>query len=931
MHSDLLHGECITIAGAREHNLKNLTVKIPLKKMVVVTGISGSGKSSLIFDTLYNEGHRRYMDTLETSYMRMFASALERPDVDKIEGLQSVIGIKQRLSGSGNMRATVGTVAEVHALLRLLYARVGVAYSHLTGERMTARTEEEIVKDLWQRYAGGPVTLLAPLIRARKGHHEPLFRKLYKQGFEYVRVDGALQELSPTMRLDRYSMHDIEVVVDALRLEEDNRGDFEASVREALTHGDGTLLLIAPKNTLHYASRKLTDPTSGLSYREPMPMTFSFNASQGYCTTCLGFGELSSIAREVLVPDLSLSLKEGAIMPLGAYKSSGIFLTLEVWLHEHGYKITTPFKKISKAKLTTLLYGGGKNDMETLDSGGLVGMLLQGASRRRLERENLLTKRTCPACKGMRLQPEALHFRIHGKNIAELSYMSMEKLVKWFDKVEGLWSDRERKIGGRVVEEIRKRLRLLLDMGLGYLHLYRPVQSLSGGEVQRIHLATQIGTQLVGVLYILDEPSIGLHQRDNGQLIHALKTLRDMGNTVVVIEHDKETMLAADYLLEIGPGAGQHGGQLVAAGTPEEFLAQPSATASYLKDELEVPSPPARRKGNGKHIHLKGCKGHNLKGIDMSLPLGKLICVTGVSGSGKSTLIHRTLLPLLKRHFGLLGARPLPYSHVAGLEHLSKVIEVDQGAIGRTPRSSPATYTNLFGPVRALFAQLPESRIREYSISRFSFNVKGGRCDVCDGSGLKVVEMEFMTSVRIMCERCGGKRYNRQTLEVRYRGKSIADVLALTVDAAADFFAKHPLILAKLHALQGVGLGYLTLGQHATTLSGGESQRVKLSRELAKRATGDTLYLLDEPTTGLHFQDVSMLLGVLQQIVEKGNTVLVIEHNMDVIKAADWVIDLGPEAGDGGGTLVAAGTPEMVAEVKASHTGHFLRAELGLT
>ncbi|HHL52070.1 MAG TPA: excinuclease ABC subunit UvrA [Flammeovirgaceae bacterium] len=932
--------EQVEVYGAREHNLKNIDVVFPRQKLVVLTGISGSGKSSLAFDTIYAEGQRRYMESF-SAYVRTFIGNMERPDVDKILGLSPVIAIEQKTT-SRNPRSTVGTVTEVYDFLRLLYARAGVAVSYLSGKPMIRQTEEQIQTHILQQYEGQKITLLAPLVKGRKGHYRELFVQLRKSGYLRVRVDGELMEIAPKMQLDRYKTHDVELVVDRLLVRPEDAYRLGQSIATAMRQGNGLLQVLDAAGKTRYFSKNLMDPDTGLAYDEPAPNTFSFNSPYGACPQCNGLGVVDDITRDTIIPDPSLSVSRGGIAPLGQYRDIWIFKKIEAILKRQGYNITTPINKIDEATIDLLLYGESDpvavaskkypgTDWHVRFEGIISFMKKQQdngtATIRKWLKDFTITK-PCPECAGARLRKEALHFFIADKNIAQLAQMSISDLQQWFVDIEARLDERQNLIAAEILKEIRKRLRFLNDVGIGYLTLDRPLRSLSGGEAQRIRLATQIGTQLVGVMYILDEPSIGLHQRDNRKLLAALQQLRDLGNTVLVVEHDKETMLEADYIIDIGPGAGRHGGRIVAAGPPAGFVAGNSLTAAYLRGEEAIAVPAQRRKGKGQHISLRGASGNNLQNVDVDFPLGTMICVTGVSGSGKSTLIHDTLYPVMSQRLYRSHRQPLPYQSVEGLEYIDKVIEIDQAPIGRTPRSNPATYIGVFADIRSLFTGLPEAKIRGYKPGRFSFNVKGGRCEDCEGAGMKLIEMDFLPDVHVHCETCKGKRYNRETLEIRYRGKSIADVLDMTVDEAVDFFASHPKILRKVKTLQDVGLGYITLGQHATTLSGGEAQRVKLASELSKKDTGKTFYILDEPTTGLHFQDIRHLLNVLNKLVDKGNTVLIIEHNLDVIKTADYLIDLGPEGGAAGGRVVATGTPEQVAKVAASHTGRFLREEL---
>lgn len=932
--------EYIEVIGAREHNLKNINISFPRNKLVVITGISGSGKSSLAFDTIYAEGQRRYMESF-SAYARSFIGNLERPDVDKINGLSPVISIEQKTT-SRNPRSTVGTVTEIYDFMRLLYARAGEAYSYLTGDRMTRQSEDQILDTLLKTFKGKKLTLLAPVVKGRKGHYRELFQQIRKQGYTKVRVDGEVTDITAKMQVDRYKIHDIEIVVDRIIADRKDLARISQSISRSLKEGKGVMMAMDESGKVHHFSKFLMDPKTGLSYDEPAPNSFSFNSPYGACPVCNGLGQISEITEDSVIPDKNLSISRGGILPLGEYRDIWIFKKINAILKRYKLTLSTPIKNIPKDVLTILLYGDDEpvgvpsvkypgTEWNTSFE-GIINFLEKqredGSDSMRRWVEDFTVIKTCPECDGARLKKESLHFRLDGKNIAELSVMGIDELQKWFDGLEERLNERQRVIATEVLKEIRKRLGFLLDVGLDYLHLNRPIRTLSGGESQRIRLATQIGTQLVGVLYILDEPSIGLHARDNVKLIKALKDLRDLGNSVVVVEHDREMMLASDYILDIGPGAGRHGGQVIAHGTPDEFLRSVSMTAGFLNGSLNIPLPEQRRPGNGAYLQLRGATGNNLKNVDFRIPLGTLTCVTGVSGSGKSTLIHDTLFPILNQRFYNSRKVPLPYKSIEGLEVVDKVIEVDQSPIGRTPRSNPATYTGVFTDIRDLFSQLPEAKIRGYKIGRFSFNVKGGRCETCEGAGLRLIEMDFLPDVYVPCETCKGKRYNRETLEVRFKGKSIADVLEMTVEEAVTFFENQPRILRKIQTLADVGLGYISLGQHATTLSGGEAQRVKLATELSKRDTGKTIYILDEPTTGLHFQDIAHLLNVLQKLVGKGNTVLIIEHNMDIIKTADYVVDLGPEGGVGGGRIIAMGTPEEVSKNPASYTGKFLKAEL---
>ncbi len=932
--------ETIEVIGAREHNLKNISLALPRNKLVVITGISGSGKSSLAFDTIYAEGQRRYMESF-SAYARSFLGNLERPDVDKINGLSPVISIEQKTT-SRNPRSTVGTVTEIYDFMRLLFARAGEAFSYLTGERMVRQSEEQILDAILVSLRGKKLTLLAPIIKGRKGHYRELFQQIRKSGYTKVRVDGEVQEITAKMQVDRYKIHDIEIVIDRIIADDKDRYRISQSIGRTIKEGKGIIIVMEENGKVHHFSKFLMDPKTGLSYDEPAPNNFSFNSPYGACSECNGLGLIEEITEDSVIPDKKLSISRGGILPLGEYRDIWIFKKIEAILKRKKIALTTPIKEIPRDVIKVLLYGDEEpvavasvkypgTDWNTKFE-GIINFLQkqrdEGSESIKKWVEDFTISRECPECKGLRLRKESLHFMIDGKNIGELAQLDIVSLQKWFTGLEGRLNDKQRVIATEVLKEIRKRIGFLLDVGLDYLSLNRPIRTLSGGESQRIRLATQIGTQLVGVLYILDEPSIGLHARDNVKLIKALKDLRDIGNSVVVVEHDKDMMLESDYILDIGPGAGRHGGHVVAQGDPQTFLKNKSTTAKFLSGEIAIPYGKTRRKGNGEKITLQGARGNNLKNVTMEIPLGTLTCVTGVSGSGKSTLIHDTLFPILNRHFYNSRTEPLAFEKIDGLKLIDKVIEVDQSPIGRTPRSNPATYTGVFTDIRDLFAQLPEAKIRGYKTGRFSFNVKGGRCETCEGAGLRLIEMEFLPDVHVPCETCKGKRYNRETLEVRFKGKSISDVLDMTVEEAVTFFENQPKILRKIQTLSEVGLGYISLGQHATTLSGGEAQRVKLATELSKRDTGKTFYILDEPTTGLHFQDISHLLDVLQKLVDKGNTVLVIEHNMDVIKSADYIIDLGPEGGAKGGMIIAKGTPEEVCRSAKSYTGKFLKAEL---
>ncbi len=935
--------QTIDIYGARVHNLKNVDASLPRHSLSVITGLSGSGKSSLAFDTLYAEGQRRYIETF-SAYARNFLDNLERPDVDKITGLSPVISIEQKTTNK-NPRSTVGTVTEIYDFLRLLYARAGEAYSWKSGERMVRYTEEQIVDLILNDYIGHKVLLLAPLVRNRKGHYRELFESVRKKGFLHVRLDGVVQEVVRGMKADRYRNHDIEVVVDRLRVAEKDRERLAQSVAHTMTQGDGLLLLLdAESGQTRFYSRRLMDPATGLAYREPAPHNFSFNSVSGACAKCKGLGYVSVIDRDKVIPNPRLSIYDGGLAPLGKYRRVFIFQEVEAVLLKYEADLKTPIGELPEEALDEIIGGtpdrlripaaiaGTTNDYY-VEYGGLAKYIAQMADNdmtvaARKWADSFARTQTCPHCHGARLNHEALAYKFAGKNIYELASMDIGQLTEWIDSVETTLQGHQATIAHEILKELRSRLRFLVDVGLDYLSLARATATLSGGESQRIRLATQIGSQLVNVLYILDEPSIGLHQRDNIRLINSLKQLRDTGNTVVVVEHDKEMMLSADYVIDVGPLAGRKGGEIVFQGTPKQMLHSHTLTADFLSGKRAIEVPTKRRQGNGKVMCVIGASGNNLKHITAEFPLGTFICVTGVSGSGKSTFINDTLQPLLSQKIYHSLQEPLPYDQVEGLEYIDKVVSVDQSPIGRTPRSNPATYTGVFSDIRALFVELPESKIRGYKPGRFSFNVKGGRCETCKGSGYKTIEMNFLPDVFVPCETCHGKRYNHETLEVRYRGKSIADVLEMTINQAVDFFEFVPNILHKIKVLQDVGLGYIKLGQSSTTLSGGESQRVKLATELSKRDTGRTLYILDEPTTGLHFEDIRVLLGVLQRLVDKGNTVIVIEHNLDVIKSADYIIDLGPEGGRGGGTIVATGTPEAVAAAGRGYTAKYLREEL---
>jgi excinuclease ABC subunit A len=938
--------EHIEVIGARVHNLKNVSVQIPRNQLVVITGVSGSGKSSLAFDTIYAEGQRRYMETFG-SYARQFIGEMERPDVEYIHGLSPVISIEQKTTGR-NPRSTVGTVTEIYDFMRLLFARAGDAYSYVTGEKMVKYTEEQMIDHILDNFDGKKATLLAPLVRARKGHYRELFEQMRKQGFTKIRVDGEILDIEPKMQVDRYKTHDIEVVIDRIKVQSSRRERLGQSLQVALKLGNGFIMFLDMETGQTNAySKSLMDAESGISYEEPSPNAFSFNSPYGACPHCNGLGQVTAVDMEKVIPDDTKSINEQGIAPFGEVRDNMTFKQLRAISKKYKFTFATPVKEIPAEALEIILnggadsfeisvkYGGGTDYNYSLSSEGIVNMLKRwyddtASGKIRDWAEEFMTVQNCPECHGARLKKESLHFKIAEKNIAELATMDLTSLAEFMETVEEKMDERNRIIAKDIVKELQLRVKFLLHVGLDYLSLNRPARTLSGGEAQRIRLATQIGSQLTGITYILDEPSIGLHQRDNKKLIEALRELTEIGNTVLVVEHDRDIMLASDYLIDLGPGAGKHGGELVAAGKPETFLTQNTITANYLNKSVKIDVPKKRRTGNGKTIVLKGAKGNNLKGIDVEIPLGKFIAVTGVSGSGKSTFVNETLYPILRQHFYRSKKAPLEYDTLEGIDNVDKVIDIDQSAIGRTPRSNPATYTGLFTHIRNLFAGLPEAKIRGYKPGRFSFNVKGGRCEVCQGGGQRLIEMNFLPDVYVICETCFGRRYNRETLEVLYKGKSISDVLNMTVDESVDFFEKIPKIFRKVKTIQDVGLGYITLGQSAVTLSGGEAQRVKLAEELSKRDTGNTLYILDEPTTGLHFSDIKILLKVLNKLVEKGNTLLVIEHNLDVVKVADYVIDIGPEGGHRGGTVMAVGTPEEVAKVKGSYTGLFLREELGL-
>ncbi len=939
-NSDITGHENIEILGAREHNLKDIDLTIPRNKLVVFTGISGSGKSSLAFDTIYAEGQRRYMESF-SAYARSFMGNMERPDVDKINGLSPVISIEQKTT-SKNPRSTVGTVTEIYDFMRLFYARAGEAFSYVTGEKMIKQSVDQIIDVILQDYQNQKLIILAPVVKGRKGHYRELFVQIEKLGYTKVRVDGVVMDIQPKMQLDRFKIHDIEMVIDRIIVKTEDRFRLSQSVQTALNQGKGIMMTRDEKNEVRNFSKFLMDPVSGISYDEPSPNNFSFNSPYGWCPTCLGLGKVEEITEESILPDKSLSINKGAIAPIGEYRDMWIFKQLEILLKPYKVNLTTPIEKFPTEAIEVMLYGTDTpvpvpskkyegTDWNTKYEGIVTFLKRQqetGSEKIQDWIKDFMVVNTCPDCKGLRLKKESLHFLIDHKNIAQLAEMDIAELAIWFTDLEPRMNERQNIIAKEILKEIRKRIGFLTGIGLEYLTLNRSLRTLSGGEAQRIRLATQIGTQLTNVLYIMDEPSIGLHQRDNVKLIQALKDLRDLGNSVLIVEHDKDMMLESDYIVDIGPGAGRHGGAIVGQGTPENFLKNNSTTANFLSGKIGIEVPKKRRQGNGNSLVIKGATGNNLKNVTLKLPLGKMISITGVSGSGKSSLIHDTMYPILNRHFFYAKKEPMPHKSVEGLEHLDKVIEVDQSPIGRTPRSNPATYTGMFTDIRTLYAELPESKIRGYKAGRFSFNVKGGRCEDCEGAGMKKIEMEFLPDVHVACETCKGKRFNRETQEVRFKGKSIADVLDMTVEQAVEFFENQPKIARKVQMLNEVGLGYITIGQQATTLSGGEAQRVKLAEELSKRDTGKTMYILDEPTTGLHFQDIKKLLEVLNRLADKGNTVLIIEHNLDVIKVSDHVIDIGPEGGQKGGNIIAEGTPEQVAKVKGSYTAKFLKAEL---
>ncbi len=937
--------ETIEIIGARAHNLKNIDVVIPREKLVVITGLSGSGKSSLAFDTIYAEGQRRYIETF-SAYARQFLGGLERPDVDKIDGLSPVIAIEQKTT-SKSPRSTVGTITEIYDFLRLLYARAADAYSYNTGEKMVSYSDEQIKNLIIEDFQGKRINILAPVVRSRKGHYRELFEQISKQGFLKVRVDGQIRDLEFGMKVDRYKTHDIEIVIDRMAIEnnEETEKRLAESINTAMYHGDDVLLVIEQESQeVRFYSRSLMCPSSGISYPNPEPNNFSFNSPKGACPTCNGLGVINEINLAKIIPNPKASIKSGGFAPLGEYKNSWIFKQLEIIAQKYNFKLTDAIDTIPEEAMQMILYGGnekfsvvskvmGITKDYKIDFEGISNFIKNqydesGSSSIKRWAKDFMDENTCPECEGSRLKKESLYFKINGKNIGDLVQMDISELATWFADLPNHLSEKQSTIATEILKEITARLQFLLDVGLNYLSLNRGSKTLSGGEAQRIRLATQIGSQLVGVLYILDEPSIGLHQRDNERLIKSLESLRDLGNSVIVVEHDKDMILVADHVIDIGPKAGRFGGKIISEGTPKEILSHNTITAQYLNGKMEIEVPKTRREGNGKVLKLTGASGNNLKNVTVEFPLGKLICVTGVSGSGKSTLINETLYPILNAHFFNAVKKPQPYKKIEGLEHIDKVIDIDQSPIGRTPRSNPATYTDVFSEIRNLFTLTPEAQIRGYKPGRFSFNVKGGRCETCEGSGVRTIEMSFLPDVYVECETCQGKRFNRETLEIRYKGKSISDVLDMTVDEAVDFFENIPKIYRKVKTIQDVGLGYITLGQQSTTLSGGEAQRVKLATELSKKDTGNTFYILDEPTTGLHFEDIRVLMDVINKLVDKGNTVLIIEHNLDVVKLADYVIDIGYEGGKGGGQLVAKGTPEEIVTNKKSYTAQFLKKEL---
>jgi excinuclease ABC subunit A len=939
---DLGEQKDVEVYGARVHNLKNIDISFPRNKLVVITGLSGSGKSSLAFDTIYAEGQRRYMETF-TAYSRQFMGGMERPDVDKVSGLSPVIAIEQKTT-SKNPRSTVGTITEIYDFMRLLYARTADAFSYNTGEKMERMSEDQILNTIYKKYEDIPVNILAPVVKGRKGHYRELFEQVRKQGYVKVRVDGDIKDITSKMQVDRYKIHDIEVVIDRLIIDRKDGKRLQDSLKTAMRMGKGVIKISDKDNNVSHFSKFLMCPTTGISYDEPQPNSFSFNSPYGACERCDGLGYIFIVDKESVMPNPKLSIINGGLAPLGEYRDIWMFQVLKSLAKKHNFSLSTPIEKLSDETISLILNGtqellsvaveynkwNVQNYQITFD--GIIKLLEEQNEKKSAgsvdDMEAFRKLKTCPVCNGARLKKESLHFKVDGKNIFELAEMDINSLKQWFEHLESRLSERQNTIAREILKEIRARLGFLTDVGLNYLSLDRTARTLSGGEAQRIRLATQIGSQLMNVMYILDEPSIGLHQRDNERLINALKNLRDLGNTVLVVEHDKEMILEADHVIDVGPAAGVHGGQIVAEGTPAQILKSKTLTAAYLNGQKSIAIPKTRRKGNGHKLSIIKASGHNLKDVSVDFPLGKFIAVTGVSGSGKSSLITETLYPILNHHFFRAKKHPLPYEKINGLKDIDKVIEIDQAPIGRTPRSNPSTYTGVFSDIRNLFVQLPEAKIRGYKPGRFSFNVKGGRCETCQGAGMKVIEMNFLPDVQVPCEECGGRRYNRETLEVRYRSKSISDVLDMSIEEACNFFENMPAIYRKIRTLKDVGLGYITLGQSSTTLSGGEAQRVKLATELSKKDTGSTFYILDEPTTGLHFEDINVLLGVLNELVEKGNTVLVIEHNLDVVKVADWVIDLGEEGGAGGGKILFEGTPEGLIQNPISLTGKFLKKEM---
>jgi excinuclease ABC subunit A len=939
---DLGEQKDVEVYGARVHNLKDIDVSFPRNKLVVITGLSGSGKSSLAFDTIYAEGQRRYMETF-TAYSRQFMGGMERPDVDKVSGLSPVIAIEQKTT-SKNPRSTVGTITEIYDFMRLLFARASEAFSYNTGERMERMTDDQILNTIFNKYADVPVNILAPVVKGRKGHYRELFEQIRKQGYVKVRVDGEIKDIGLKMQVDRYKIHDIEVVIDRLIVDRKDQKRLQDSIATAMKMGKGVIKISDKDNNVSHFSKFLMCPTTGISYDEPQPNSFSFNSPYGACERCDGLGYIFIVDKESVMPNPKLSIINGGLAPLGEYRDIWMFQVLKALAKKYSFSLSTPIEKLSEESINLILNGtpellsvaveynkwNVQNYQVTFD--GIIKLLEEQQEKKSAgttdDLEAFRKLHTCPVCNGARLKKESLHFKVDGKNIFELAEMDIISLRNWYEDLESRLTDRQNTIAREILKEIRARLGFLSDVGLNYLSLDRTARTLSGGEAQRIRLATQIGSQLMNVMYILDEPSIGLHQRDNERLINALKNLRDLGNTVLVVEHDKDMILEADHVIDVGPAAGMHGGRIVAEGTPADILKSDTLTAAYLNGRKGIEIPKKRRKGNGHKLSIIKASGHNLKDVSVDFPLGKLIAVTGVSGSGKSSLITETLYPILNHHFFRAKKHPLPYEKINGLKDIDKVIEIDQAPIGRTPRSNPSTYTGVFSDIRNLYVQLPEAKIRGYKPGRFSFNVKGGRCETCQGAGMKVIEMNFLPDVSVPCEECGGRRYNRETLEVRYRGKSISDVLDMSIEDACDFFENMPAIYRKIKTLKDVGLGYITLGQSSTTLSGGEAQRVKLATELSKKDTGSTFYILDEPTTGLHFEDINVLLGVLQELVDKGNTVLVIEHNLDVVKVADWVIDLGEEGGAGGGRILFEGTPEGLIQNPISLTGKFLKKEM---